>query len=69
METARPGDAAQFLQAFPHARQEAERVFFPEHQHEIFDVMAFAAQKRIPVVRLEYPEPSLETLFMEVTGT
>ena len=31
--------------------------------------MAFAAQKRIPVVRLEYPEPSLETLFMEVTGT
>ena len=69
VETTHPGDAARFLPFFPHARQEAGRIFFPEHQHEIFDVMTFAGQNRIPVTRLEYPEPSLETLFMEVTGT
>ena len=70
VETESVADVEQFLQAFPHShRAENNRLIFPEHHHSFFDVTAFITRKRIPVVRLEYLEPTLETLFMEVTET
>jgi hypothetical protein len=38
-----------------------------EGAHTVFDVMQWAAERRIPLLRLEREEPTLESLLMEVT--
>jgi ABC-2 type transport system ATP-binding protein len=65
------GNAAlqQLLQAFPTMRQaEKNQLIFNESSCDVFDVMGFAAQRRIPLVKLERVEPTLESLFVEVAG-
>ena len=65
------GDSAlqQLLQAFPTMRQaEKNQLIFNESSCDVFDVMGFAAQRRIPLVKLERVEPTLESLFVEVAG-
>lgn len=65
------GDSAlqQLLQAFPTMRQaEQNQLIFNESSCDVFDVMGFAAQRRIPLVKLERVEPTLESLFVEVAG-
>jgi ABC-2 type transport system ATP-binding protein len=59
----------QLLQAFPAMRQaEKNQLIFNESSCDVFDVMGFAAQRRIPLVKLERVEPTLESLFVEVAG-
>ena len=41
---------------------------FLENDHAATDVLRFLADNRIPITKLERLEPTLETLFMEVTG-
>ena len=41
---------------------------FCQHTHDIHEVLRFVAEKRLPIIRLEQVEPTLEKLFMEVTG-
>ena len=41
---------------------------FYEKQNTLHDVFGFAAQRKPSLVKLERAEPSLESLFMEVTG-
>ena len=61
--------AVQMLRAaFPQTRQEGNnRLLLREGHCNVFDVMSFVASHRIPLVKLERAEPTLESLFMEVT--
>ena len=55
-------------QAFPAMRKtEKNQLLFNEIDCNVFDVMHFTAAQRIPLVKLERVEPTLESLFVEVT--
>ena len=55
-----------FGTAFPRMRQTGpDQLVFSEKDISCFDVMRFAAEQRIALVRMERVEPSLESLFME----
>ena len=55
--------------AFPRmALSENRQLQFRQQDHDAHEVLRFIADNRLPLVRLEQVEPTLETLFMEVTG-
>ena len=55
--------------AFPKmALSENQQLQFRQQDHNAHEVLRFIADNRLPLVRLEQVEPTLETLFMEVTG-
>lgn len=55
-------------QAFPAMRKtEQNQLTFTENDCNVFDVMHFTADQHIPFIRLERVEPTLESLFVEVT--
>lgn len=67
LETQREEDLPAILQAFPAARQMGKnRLVFLERDVTAFEVMRFLADQRIPMLKLERAEPTLESLFMEV---
>ena len=67
LETENDADLAVLRQAFPDMRQTGRgRLVFPKGENTLFDVLRFAADRRILVLKLERIEPSLESLFMEV---
>ena len=67
VELENDSDSSVFIQGFPNIRlEEANRFRFYEKDHSPFDVMRFAADHRIPILKLERSEPTLESLFMEV---
>lgn len=69
VETTRAVDADTLLCAFKNARQiEKETLIFSGGETEMFEVLKFITEHRIPVSKIERIEPSLESLFMEVTG-
>lgn len=69
VETANAADADTLLGAFQNARQiEKDTLIFSGGETEMFDVLTFITEHRIPVSKIERIEPSLESLFMEVTG-
>ena len=49
-------------------KDEAGALRFRQREHELQDVLRFLADHRIPLTKLERLEPTLESLFMEVTG-
>lgn len=68
LETETDADTAVILGQFPAMVKSGEnRLSFSEEQITLFDVMAFASTRRIRLLRLERVEPTLESLFMEVT--
>ena len=68
LELANSSDLALFQNTFPNSRQfSPNQLVFRKDQCDLFDVMTFIAQNRIPVLKLETIEPTLESLFMEVT--
>ena len=68
LETETDADTAVILGQFPAMVKSGEnRLTFSEEQITLFDVMAFASTRRIRLLRLERVEPTLESLFMEVT--
>ena len=55
--------------AFPRmALSENRQLQFRQQDHDAHEVLRFIADNRLPLVRFEQVEPTLETLFMEVTG-
>ena len=66
VETETEAGALALEKAFPGARKAGtNRLFFRDGETDIFSVMRFAADRRIPVLLLERAEPTLESLFME----
>lgn len=69
LELERSTDSAILLQAFPHMQVMApEQLSFRETDHPASDVLRLLADRDIPILKLERAEPTLESLFMEVTG-
>ncbi len=53
--------------AFPCLQQTGRTILkFKENQHSIFEVMHFITDKKLPVLKIERVEPTLESMFMEV---
>jgi ABC-2 type transport system ATP-binding protein len=50
------------------ALSENRQLEFRQQDHDAHEVLRFIADNRLPLVRFEQVEPTLETLFMEVTG-
>lgn len=62
-------DTALVCVAFPEMKRlGGNQLSFCEGVHTVHDVMRLAAERRIALLRLERVEPTLESLFMEVTG-
>ena len=60
-------DAKSILQAFAGCRlEEGKRLVFEDYEKNMFSVMEFITEQKIPIVRMERLEPSLESLFLEV---
>lgn len=69
LETEREEDTAALLEAFSDMEKTGgNRLTFYEKQNTLHDVLGFVAQRKLSLVKLERAEPSLESLFMEVTG-
>lgn len=67
LETEKEADAVLFLQSFPNMRQiSRNQLSFCESNYAMFDMLRFIAEERIPLLKLERAEPTLESLFMEV---
>ena len=68
LEVASSDDLASILSAFPSMEQTGQdQLLFCEGEHTVFDVMSFVAEGRIHLLKLDRVEPTLESLFMEVT--
>lgn len=69
LETKSDADTLTLKGAFPKMKQSAKnQLTFCESDLSAFDVLRFVADRRITLLKLERVEPTLETLFMEVTG-
>lgn len=66
LETENETDFRLLLNAFPDLRAKGENRLFLAEDSLLFEVMRFAADQQIRLVRLEREEPTLESLFMEV---
>lgn len=68
LEIERETDLPQLLHAFPHMRQTGpNQLSFLESQYAIADVLHLLADRKISILKFERIEPTLESLFMEVT--
>lgn len=68
LETERPEDVQMLLSVFPFLKSTGRNSLLLEDVGHLPDVLRFLADKRMPVVRIERQETSLEELFMEVIG-
>lgn len=67
METEKEEDLHTLLKTFPNLRKTGRnQLCFCENEHNVFDVLRFVTDRRIPLLKMERPEPTLESLFMEV---
>ena len=68
LETANEADRDAIRRAFPTVKAEEGNVLtLTEQDTPMFDVLRFVAEQRIPLLKWERCEPTLESLFMEVT--
>ena len=68
LEIERSSDLPALQQNFPCMQQIAQNVLtFRETEHTASDVLRFLSERDISILKLERVEPTLESLFMEVT--
>ena len=68
LETANEADRNAILRAFPTVKTaEGNVLTLTEQDTPVFDVLRFVADQHIPLLKWERSEPTLESLFMEVT--
>jgi ABC-2 type transport system ATP-binding protein len=69
MESENDTDTRKLIHAFPEMKQlDKNQLSFSERIYSSFDVLRVVSDEQIPLLRFERVEPTLETLFMEVTG-
>lgn len=67
LETETPEALALLQQTFPGMRLQGQhQLIFREQENTLFDVLRFVTDRRLPLLKLEHLEPTLESLFMEV---
>ena len=68
LEIERKTDLPLLLHAFAQMRSTGpNQLSFLESEYAVGDVMRFLADRRIPLLKLERAEPTVESLFMEVS--
>ncbi|MCH5273131.1 MAG: ABC transporter ATP-binding protein [Lachnospiraceae bacterium] len=68
VETAQAEDTKRLMQAFDKFQQtEQNTLVFHGGEEHFFTVMQYIAENKIPVQKMEQLEPTLESLFLEVT--
>lgn len=68
LETEIYDDMLKLVRAFPSMRQPGRnQLTFHESAFSVYDVLRFVSDERIALLKFERIEPTLETLFMEVT--
>ena len=68
LEIANEADRNAILRAFPTVKAaEGNILTLTEQDTPVFDVLRFVADQQIPLLKWERSEPTLESLFMEVT--
>lgn len=68
LETANEADRDAIRRAFPTVKAvEGNVLTLTEQDTPVFDVLRFVADQQIPLLKWERSEPTLESLFMEVT--
>ena len=68
LETENDADMRKLIQAFPAMKQIVEnQLTFYESVLSAFDVLRFVSEQHIALLKFERVEPTLESLFMEVT--
>ncbi len=68
VETEQKGTADMLIKAFGNLkRREQSTLVFHGDENRFFDIMQYIAENRIPIQRIERIEPTLESLFLEVT--
>ena len=69
LELERGTDLLTIQYVFPNVKQIGKnQLIFCENDNSVFDILRFVADKNIPLLKVERVEPTLESLFMEVTG-
>ena len=69
LEVENEADLPLLLQAFPALEPAGENLLrLRGKEQAVFDVLGFVTERRIPLLKMERTEPTLETLFMEVVG-
>ena len=69
IETEKEADMLILKKAFPNMNAQGKRALvFCDRKHSLFEVLHFLSERRITLLKIERREPSLEDLFMEVTG-
>lgn len=67
LEPEKQTDLLTLRQKYPYMElMSGRQLRFSQKEHNIFDVLAFTAEKHVSLLKLERLEPSLETLFMEM---
>lgn len=67
LETICEADTKKILSRFPHMMHEGRNlIHFSGSEEILFQVLAYLTEQKIPVLKIERREPSLESMFMEV---
>ena len=68
LEVKNDADRLQLLRSFPHMKPtDTNQLLFCEQEQSVFELLRFLAERRIELVKMERVEPTLESLFFEVT--
>ena len=68
LEVKNDADRLQLLRNFPHMKPtDTNQLLFCEQEQSVFELLRFLAERRIELVKMERVEPTLESLFFEVT--
>lgn len=69
IETEKESDIFNMMTAFSDCKKIGQnQMEFREKEHTLFEVLQYITDQRIPVLKIERMEPSLESLFMEVVA-
>ena len=69
IEAVRCEDIPLICDSFPHMKRiEKTKLSFKTSDHSEFEVLRFLSERRVGIISFERAEPTLESLFMEVSG-
>ena len=68
LELERLEDSQTLSSVFPHLKSIGRNTLLLEDAGNLPDILYYLGDKRIPILRIERKEASLEELFMEVVG-
>ncbi len=67
IEMENENDLQLLLEVFPECRRQGRnQMIFSEKVHSLHELLGFVTERKLPLIKIERQEPTLESLFMEV---